>query len=67
MILNNKLTQDLLNLEEKFQNCQLDFVSSHKHLALTFSDDLTWTVYINSIIANAKKKARFDEKTKISP
>ena len=48
MILNNKLTQDLLNLKEKFQNCQLDFVSSHKHLVLTFCEDLTWTVYINS-------------------
>ena len=38
----------------KFQNCQLDFVSSHKHLGLTFSDDLTWTVYLNSIISNAQ-------------
>ena len=31
----------------KFQNCQLDFVSSQKHLGLTFSDDLIWTVYSN--------------------
>ena len=48
----------------KFQNCQLDLVSSHKHLGLTFSDDLTWTVYINSIIANAKKKLGLMKKLK---
>ena len=40
----------------KFQNFQINFVSFHKHLGLTFFDDLTWKVYISSIIANAKKK-----------
>ena len=47
----------------KFQNCELDFVSSHKHLGVTLSNNLTWTVYINSLIANAQKKTWFDEKT----
>lgn len=40
----------------KFQDCALDFVSSHIHLGITLSQDLGWSTYINSIIANANKK-----------
>ena len=32
-----------------FQGCQLEIVSSHKHLGLLFSDDLKWSVYIDNI------------------
>lgn len=48
----------------KFQNCELDFVSSHKHLGVTLSNNLTWTVYINSLIANAQKKLGLMKKLK---
>ena len=40
----------------EFQNCYLDFVSTHKHLGIVFSHDLSWSAYIDSILANAYKK-----------
>lgn len=33
-----------------------EIVSHHKHLGLTFSDDLKWSVYINDIVSTAYKK-----------
>lgn len=38
-----------------FQNCPAEFVSSHKHLELTFSENLKWTTYIDIMIAKAHK------------
>ena len=32
-----------------FQRCQLDFVSFYKHLCLLFSDDLKWSMYIETL------------------
>lgn len=48
----------------KFQDRDLEFVSSHKHLGVIFSEDLSWTVYINSFIANAQKKLGLMKKLK---
>lgn len=48
----------------KFQDRDLEFVSSHKHLGVIFSEDLSWTVYINCIIANAQKKLGLMKKLK---
>lgn len=39
----------------KFQDWDLDFVSTHKHLGITFSQDLGWSTHIDSMIANAYK------------
>lgn len=40
----------------KFQGCDLEFVPTHKHLSVIFFEDLSWSSYINSSIANAQKK-----------
>ena len=40
----------------KFQNCESDFVSSHKHLGVTFSNNFTQTVYVYSLFGNAQEK-----------
>ena len=39
-----------------FQQCQLEYVTVHKNLSLTFSDDLSWSLYINNIANNAYTK-----------
>lgn len=39
-----------------FQGCQLDYVSTHRHLGLLFSNDLSWSQYINNIVNSAYKK-----------
>jgi hypothetical protein len=39
-----------------FQQCQLQFVDQHKHLGITFSPDLSWSNYINILLANAGKR-----------
>lgn len=49
-----------------FQDCQLDIVSSHKHLGLTLSDDLKWSVYINDIVNIACKKLGLLKKLKFT-
>lgn len=33
----------------KFQDYALDFVSTHKYLGITLSQDLDWSTYIDSI------------------
>ena len=40
----------------EFQNCKLEFVSAHKHLGIILSRDLSWSTYIDSILAKAYKK-----------
>ena len=47
----------------KLQNCESDFASSHKHLFVTFSNNLTQTVYIYSLFGNAQEKTWFEEKS----
>lgn len=42
------------------------FVSCHKHLGLTLSDDLKWSVYINDIVSNACKKLGLLKKLKFT-
>lgn len=49
-----------------FQDCQLDIVSSHKHLGLTLSDDLKWSVYINDIVNIVCKKLGLLKKLKFT-
>lgn len=39
-------------------------MSSHKHLGLTFSENLRWTAYIDNIIAKAHKKLNLMKKLK---
>ena len=48
----------------EFQNCTLDFVSTHKHLGIIFSQDFSWTTYIDSILAKAYKKLGLLKKLK---
>ena len=40
----------------KFDNRDLEEVSSHKHLGLTFNKNLTWNNHIDNIYLNANKK-----------
>ena len=47
----NKLTRPSL----QFQNTQLTFVDSHKHLGVTFSSDGTWHAHITKIASFASK------------
>ena len=49
-----------------FQGCQLEIVSSHKHLGLIFSDDLKWSVYIDNIVNHAYKKLGLIKKLKFT-
>ena len=49
-----------------FQGCQLEFVSSHKHLCLLFSDDFKWSLYIDNIVNHACKKLGFIKKLKFT-
>ena len=37
----------------ELQNCKLDFVSAHKRLGILLSRDLSWSTYIDSILAQA--------------
>jgi len=39
----------------KFNNVQLEEVSEHKHLGLTFSNKLSWSAHINNIISDVSK------------
>ena len=39
-----------------FQQCQLEYVTVHKNLSLTFSNDFSWSLYINNIVNNAYTK-----------
>jgi hypothetical protein len=48
-----------------FQQCQLQFVDQHKHLGITFSPDLSWSNYINSLLANAGKRLGVMKKIQI--
>lgn len=47
-----------------FQNCPVEFISSHKHIGITFSENLKWTSYIDIIIAKAHKKLNLMKKLK---
>ena len=47
-----------------FQQCQLQFVDQHKHLGIIFSPDLSWSHYIDTILANANKKLGIMKKYK---
>lgn len=47
-----------------FQGCQLDYVSTHRHLGLLFSNDLSWSQYINNIVKSAYKKLGLLKKLK---
>ena len=38
-----------------FNNVQLDFVKTHKHLGVTLSDDGTWHAHISNIVSSASK------------
>ena len=49
-----------------FQGCQLEFVSSHKHLGLLFSDDLKWSMYIDNIVNHAYTKLELIKKLKLT-
>jgi len=48
-----------------FQNCELEFVDSHKHLGLNFSCDAKWSDHIDKIVTVAQKKVGSIEKVKI--
>jgi hypothetical protein len=39
-----------------FQQCQIEYVSIHKHLGIMFSEDFSWSFYINSLVNSAYKK-----------
>lgn len=45
-----------VTLTLKFQWSDLEFLPTHKHLSVIFFEDLSWSSYINSSIANAQKK-----------
>ena len=47
-----------------FQQCQLQFVDQHKHLGIISSPDLGWSLYINTLLANASKKLGIMKKFK---
>ena len=47
-----------------FQNCQIEFVSFHKHLGIIFSENLNWRTYIDNIISTAYKKLNLMKKFK---
>ena len=49
-----------------FQNCQLEYVSVHKHLGLFVSHDLGWFHYINTITNAAYKKLGLLKKLKFT-
>ena len=49
-----------------FQSCQLELVSSNKHLGLLFSDDLKWSMYIDNIVNHAYKKLGLIKKLKFT-
>lgn len=49
-----------------FQGCQLDYVSTHRHLGLLFSNDLSWSQYINNIVNSAYKKLGLLKKLKFT-
>ena len=57
MIISNKkgIMKSKLNLLLKFCT-PLDQVSNHKHLGLTFSDDLKWSNHIDNIVKSANRK-----------
>jgi hypothetical protein len=48
----------------EFQNCTLDFVSTHKHLGIIFPHDFGWTTFLDSILAKAYKKLGLLKKQK---
>lgn len=49
----------------KFQGCNLEFVTTHKHSGVIFSEDFSFSSYMNSISANAQKKLGLIKKTLI--
>lgn len=54
------------HVEEFFQGCQLDYVSTHRHHDLLFSNDLSWSQYINDIVKSAYKKFGLLKKLKFT-
>lgn len=60
------IKKDTVSLSLKFQDRDLEFVSSYTHLGVIFSEDFSWTVYINSIIVNARKELGLMKKNLIS-
>ena len=50
----------------QFQHCPLEFITSHKHLGLVLSQDLSWSAYIDSIVKNAYQRLGLLKKLKFT-
>ena len=55
MLISNKKNKSL-NVDLTFNNTVIDKVSSHKHLGLTISQDLSWSDHIRNVANNAGKR-----------
>ena len=49
-----------------FDNCQLEYVTHHKHLGILFSSKLGWSDYIEGIVKKAYKKLGLLKKIKFT-
>ena len=47
-----------------FQQCELDFITEHKHLGVLFSHDASWSPHIDNILSIAYKKLSLLKKLK---
>ena len=50
----------------QFQHCPLEFITSHKHLGLVLSQDLSWSAYIDSIVKKAYQRLGLLKKLKFT-
>ena len=60
-VMRNNIKRTTINLQNQeypillFDNVTVKFVSQHKHLGLTFSENMKWKCHIDSILNSASR------------
>ena len=53
LVITNRNQPDINN---KFDNENVEIVENHKHLCVTFSYDVNWTTHVDNIVKSALKQ-----------